>query len=50
MVEFSRHILTITLFILLTERCRLFSMTFKGGFRYENFAFFVKNQLCGIDL
>ena len=50
MVEFSRHILTIALFILQPERCRLFNKTFKGGFRYENFVFFGKNQLCRIAL
>ena len=50
MVAFSRHILSIALFILLPELCRLFNKTYKGGFRYEKFAFLAKKQLGSIDL
>jgi len=45
MVGFSRHILSIAMFILLPELCCLTNMTCKDGFRYENSAFFVKNHL-----
>jgi len=45
MVEFSRYILHITLFILLPAHCRLFNKTIKDIFRYGNSTFFLKNSV-----
>jgi len=50
MVAFSRHILTIALFLLLQKLGCLFSKTFNGGFRYEKFAFSAKKQLGSVNL
>jgi hypothetical protein len=45
MVDISRHILSIVMFILLPEHCCLTNKTCKEGFRYENFVFLAENSL-----
>ena len=44
MVAFSRHILTIALFLLLEKLGCLFNKTLNDGFRYNIFAFLAKNS------